>query len=215
MLDALVKGLLLGFFLALSVGPVIFTIIKQSLNNGREGGFSFVIGVWLSDILLVAGSNAFSEWVATALEYKKTIGYVGSMFLMGLGVFFVFFKKVNLGKDSAGNRLRFRKRDFLKILMSGFLINTLNPSVLLFWLVNATAFATTNTFRERLVIFSACLLVNMIADVLKVLLAGRIRKKLTIKNLSIINKISGSILIGFAVVLLYGIIFLSDRLPGN
>ena len=215
MLDALLTGLLLGFFLALSVGPVIFTIIKQSLNNGREGGFSFVIGVWISDILLVIGSNAFSEWVATALEYKKTIGYFGSVFLIAMGLFFVFFKKVNLGKDAEGNRLRFRKRDFLKIFVSGFLINTLNPSVLLFWLVNATAFAATHGFRERMVIFTSCLAVNMIADVLKVMLAGKIRGKLTVRNLSIINKVSGTILIGFAFALLYGIIFLSDTLPVN
>ncbi len=215
MLDALVKGLLLGFFLALSVGPVIFTIIKQSLNNGREGGFSFVTGVWVSDIILVVGSNAFSEWVSTALEYKKTIGYIGSLFLIGLGLFFVFFKKVHLGTDAEGNKRRFRKRDFLKIFVSGFLINTLNPSVLLFWLVNATAFATTHSFRQRMMIFTACLLVNMIADVLKVMLAGKIRKKLTVRNLSIINKVSGTILIGFAVALLYGIVFLSDKLPVN
>jgi len=214
MLDALVKGLLLGFFLALSVGPVIFTIIKQSLNNGREGGFSFVTGVWVSDIILVIGSNAFSEWVSTALEYKKTIGYVGSLFLIGLGLFFVFFKKVHLGTEAEANR-RFRKRDFLKIFVSGFLINTLNPSVLLFWLVNATAFAATHTFRERMMIFTACLLVNMVADVLKVMLAGKIRKRLTVRNLSIINKVSGTILIGFAFALLYGIVFLSDKLPVN
>jgi threonine/homoserine/homoserine lactone efflux protein len=55
----------------------------------------------------------------------------------------------------------------------------------------------------------------MIADVLKVLLAGKIRNKLTVRNLSIINKVSGSILIAFACALLYGIIFLSDKLPGN
>ena len=215
MLDALVKGLLLGFFLALSVGPVIFTIIKQSLNNGREGGFSFITGVWISDIVLVVVSNAFSEWVSAALEYKKSIGYVGSLFLMGVGIFFVFFKRVNLGKDADGKKLRFRKRDFLKIFVSGFLLNTLNPSVLLFWLVNATAFATTHSSRERLLIFTTCLVVNMIADVLKVLLAGKIRKKLTVRNLSIINKISGSILIVFAFALLYGIVFLSEELPGN
>ncbi|HYJ37896.1 MAG TPA: LysE family transporter [Chitinophagaceae bacterium] len=215
MLDALVKGLLLGFFLALSVGPVIFTIIKQSLNNGREGGFSFITGVWISDIVLVVVSNAFSEWVSTALEYKKSIGYIGSLFLMGVGIFFVFFKRVNLGKGADGKKLRFRKRDFLKIFVSGFLLNTLNPSVLLFWLVNATAFATTHSFRERVLIFTTCLVVNMIADVLKVLLAGKIRNKLTVRNLSIINKISGSILIVFAFALLYGIVFLSEQLPGN
>lgn len=215
MLDATIKGLALGLFLALSVGPVIFTIIKQSLNNGREGGMSFVAGVWMSDIVLVILSNAFSEIVAVALEYKKVIGYVGSGFLVAMGIFFVFFKKVSLRKDADGNNLRFRKRDFAKIFSSGFLINTLNPSVLLFWLVNATAFSITHSFRQRVVIFLVCILVNMIADVAKVLMAGRIRQKLTLGNLSIINKVSGTILIGFGIALLYGIVFLSDKLPGN
>ena len=52
-LEAILKGIAMGLLLALSVGPVIFTIIKQSINNGRAGGFSFVIGVWISDFLPV------------------------------------------------------------------------------------------------------------------------------------------------------------------
>lgn len=215
MLDALIKGLALGLILALSVGPVIFTIIKQSLNNGREGGLSFVAGVWMSDILLVMLSNAFSELVSVALEYKKAIGYVGSGFLVAMGIFFVFFKRAKLQTDAEGNKIRFRKRDFAKIFSAGFLINTLNPSVLLFWLVNATAFAITHTFQQRVLIFSVCIVVNILADVAKVFMAGKIRSKLTLGNLSIINKISGTILIGFGIALLYGIVFLSDKLPGN
>ena len=215
MLDAIIKGLTLGLILALSVGPVIFTIIKQSLNNGHEGGMSFVAGVWMSDILLVVLSNVFSESVTLALEYEKAIGYIGSVFLVGMGVFFVFFKKASLRKDAAGNSLRFRKRDFAKIFMSGFLINTLNPSVLLFWLVTAMRFAVTNTFGERMAIFMVCILVNILADVAKVFMAGKIRGKLTLGNLSIINKISGTILIGFGIALLYGIVFLSEKIPGN
>lgn len=215
MLDALIKGLALGLILALSVGPVIFTIIKQSLNNGREGGLSFVAGVWASDILLVILSNAFSEIVSVALEYKKAIGYVGSIFLVGMGVFFVFFKKVSMRQDAAGNSLRFSRRDFAKIFSAGFFINTLNPSVLLFWLVNATAFAITHTFKQRLVIFAVCILVNILADIAKVFMAGKIRRKLTLGNLSIINKISGTILIGFGIALLYGIVFLSNKIPAN
>ena len=57
MWEAIVSGLTLGLVLAISVGPVIFTIIKQSLVNGKEGGFCFVAGVWLSDIFLVVISN--------------------------------------------------------------------------------------------------------------------------------------------------------------
>src|SRR5690606_38279543 len=130
MIDALLKGLALGSILALSVGPVIFTIIKQSLNNGREGGFSFVAGVWVSDILLIVVSNAFTEWVKALLQYKQAIGFIGSTFLIAMGLFYLFLKKVQLNQQEGAIDQRFRKRDMAKIFSSGFLINTLNPSVL-------------------------------------------------------------------------------------
>ena len=72
MVDALLKGFAISLLLVFSVGPIVFTIIKQSIINGRAGGFSFIAGVWLSDLLIVALSNAFSELVAQLLHFKKT-----------------------------------------------------------------------------------------------------------------------------------------------
>jgi threonine/homoserine/homoserine lactone efflux protein len=207
MMESVLKGLALGFVLALSVGPIIFTIIKQSLNNGHKGGFSFVAGVWVSDILLVVLSNTVTALVSEALEHTRVIAFGGSIFLIFMGVYFVFFKKVSLGKDPAGNDARFRKRDMARVFASGFIINTLNPGVIFFWLGNATVLSLTHTLRERIIIFSVCLLVNMSADVGKVMMAGKLRSKLTLKTLSVINRISGTILIGFGIALLWGVIF--------
>src|SRR5688572_28104690 len=204
MTKAVLEGLALGFILTLSVGPVIFTIIKQSLNNGKEGGLSFVAGVWLSDILLVVLSNAFSEWVTAVLEYKQAIGYVGSAFLIAMGAYYVFFKKVRLRSETEGVTTRFRKRDFAKLCLSGFAINTLNPSVIFFWLINATAFAATHSWEQRIIIFSICIGVNIAADIAKVAMAGKLRDRLNFRNMTIINKLSGTILIGFGLALIYG-----------
>jgi threonine/homoserine/homoserine lactone efflux protein len=212
MMEAILKGFALGFVLALSVGPIIFTIIKQSLNNGHRGGFSFVAGVWLSDVILVVLSNMFTELVSELLEYKRVIGYCGSTFLIFLGVYFAFFKKVHLNSTSGGAIAKFTRSDFIRISISGFLINTLNPGVILFWLGNATVLAVSHTLKQRILIFSVCLLFNMAADAGKVLMAGKLRKRLTLHNLSIINKISGTILIGFGIALLWGVLFLSDKL---
>ena len=99
-----------------------------------------------------------------------------------------------------------------KVFASGFIINTLNPGVIIFWLGNATVLSLTHTLKQRIVIFSVCILVNMAADVGKVFMAGRLRKNMTLKNLSIINKISGTILIGFGVVLLWGVIFFAGKI---
>lgn len=211
MLEAIISGLALGSFLALSVGPVIFTIIKQSLTNGHTGGFSFVAGVWVSDIILVIISNAFSALVAEMLVYQNVIGFVGSIFLIIMGVFYLFFKKVSLRMDTDGNVVRFRKRDMIKIFSSGFFINTLNPSVFIFWLGSATTFAK-YTMDQRMIVFGVCIAINIAADVLKVLLAGKLRNRLTLHTMSVINKISGVILVGFGFALMYASIFLSDKI---
>ncbi len=211
MIEALLKGLALGLILALSVGPVIFTIIKQSIYNGHEGGFSFVAGVWISDIVLVILSNAFTELVKELLEYKKLIGYTGSSFLLAMGIYYLFFKKIKIRTNGGGLEVKLDRKDHTQIFLSGFLINTLNPSVIIFWLVNATAFAVTHTVQQRIIIFTTCILFNILADAAKVLLAGSLRKRLTVHNISLITKISGGILIGFAFALIYGIIFWSDK----
>jgi threonine/homoserine/homoserine lactone efflux protein len=212
MVEAILKGLALGIVLALSVGPIIFTIIKQSITVGHKGGFSFVAGVWLSDIILVVLSNVFTEWVATLLEHKKTIGYSGSSFLIAMGIYFLFFKKVHLkstGGDEHADHLSVH--EMFRIFASGFIINTLNPGVLVFWLGNATVLSLTHTLQQRVIIFAVCLLINMGADVGKVMMAGKLRKRLTVHNLSIINKISGAILVVFGMALLYGVVFLEHR----
>jgi threonine/homoserine/homoserine lactone efflux protein len=209
MLESVIKGFGLGMILAISVGPVIFTILKQSLNNGQKGGFSFVAGVWFSDILLVLISNMFSNLVMSALEFKSTIAYVGAVFVISMGIYYLFFKKVYIGEDKNVVVVQFGKKAFTKAFMSGFLINTLNPGVMLFWLINATAFAASNIKSERIIIFSVCLAVNILADILKVVLAAKVRHSLTPHNISIINKISGTILIGFGIAIIYGIKFLN------
>ena len=74
MIAALLKGLALGFMLSISVGPVIFSIIKQSINNGHKGGFIFIAGVSASDIMLVLVCNALTVLFQEAVNHKEVIG---------------------------------------------------------------------------------------------------------------------------------------------
>ncbi len=203
-IEAILKGIAMGLLLVISVGPVIFTIIKQSINNGRSGGFSFVIGVWISDFLLVVLSNLFSELVTTVMDFKMQIGIAGSIFLMGMGVFYIFFKKVHIHPEDVSIPLK--TSDHAKIVLQGFLLNTLNPAVIAFWLTAATAIAVSHSIRDRIIIFATALILNMSADVAKVTLAGKLRKKLTVKNIRLINKISGLILVVFGTILLFGVL---------
>jgi len=205
MFDAFVKGFAISLLLIFSVGPAAFTIIKQSINNGRAGGFSFVAGVWLSDLLWVILSNAFSELVIQLLHFKREIGLTGSAFLIALGIYYLFFKKIHLKEEE--DKIVITTSKHAKLTMAGFLINTVNPAVILFWLTTATAIAASHTVKQRIVIFITCLIINSSVDILKVVLAGKIRKNMNEKNITMINKISGTILLVFGIALLAGVFF--------
>ncbi|MDN3659509.1 LysE family transporter [Ferruginibacter paludis] len=205
MTEALLKGFAISLLLIFSVGPVAFTILKQSINNGRGGGFSFVAGVWLSDLLLVLLSNVFTEWVAELMDFKKVIGFTGSCLLIAMGIYYLFFKKIHIKEDE--NQIVITARTHAKLVVSGFFINTLNPALLLFWLTTATALAVTHTINQRIIIFATCLIINSAADIVKVILAGKLRSKLNEKNISLINKISGLILVIFGIVIIAGVFY--------
>ncbi|MBC7890236.1 MAG: LysE family transporter [Ferruginibacter sp.] len=210
MIDALLKGFAISLLLVFSVGPIVFTVIKQSINNGHAGGFSFVAGVWLSDLLMVVLSNAFSELVTRLMDFKKAIGLTGSLFLIGLGIFYLFFKKIKL-RSVEEAAIRVSAGTHAKLAASGFLINTLNPAVIAFWLTTATTLAIANTVNERVIIFSTCIIINFGADVLKVMLAGKLSKKLTLKNILLINRISGSLLVIFGIALMLGVLYAATK----
>jgi small neutral amino acid transporter SnatA (MarC family) len=82
---------------------------------------------------------------------------------------------------------------------------------LLFW------FATTATItadsklvdhpeQYRFIVFLTALLFNLSADTAKVLLANKIRPRLTAHNIHLINRISGFILMGFGIAIVITII---------
>jgi threonine/homoserine/homoserine lactone efflux protein len=214
MVDALLKGLAISLLLIFSVGPVIFTIIKQSINHGRRGGFSFIIGVWISDIIWVILSNGFSEAIKTLLHFKVPIGIAGCCFLIGMGIYFAFLKKIEPRRlqeptEIAGDEITpaGKKTNYFAILSSGFIINTLNPAVISFWVLMAASLASAYSLYDRLIIFSTCLGVNMLADIGKVLGAGYIGKKLSDRVILLINRVSGVLYLAFGVVILAGIIY--------
>ncbi|OYU56833.1 MAG: lysine transporter LysE [Chitinophagaceae bacterium BSSC1] len=217
MIAAIIKGLGLGVLLAISVGPVIFAILKQSINNGHKAGYIFVAGVSSSDIALLLICNLFTSLFQSALAHQTLIAVSGSIFLIAVGIYTFFFKKVAVDDDNNLKEKVFRKRDWVAIYLSGFFMNMLNPGVFIFWFVWSAAILAdsvtyANPIQYRAVVFGTCLVFVLLTDILKVMLAGRLRPKMTPRNLHHINQLSGIILIGFGIALCWGVLQFGDRL---
>ncbi len=217
MIAPILKGLLLGVFLAISVGPVIFAILKQSINNGHKAGYIFVAGISISDITLVLICNLFTSLFDSALNHKTFIAVAGSIFLVIMGIYTLFFKKVKTDADNNIVEKKFETHHYIGIFISGFFINILNPGVFLFWFAwTAAILADSQTANHpneyRAIVFITCLLFVLLTDLAKVGLAAKLRSKLTPNILRNINRLSGLILIGFGLALCWGVLNFGDKI---
>jgi threonine/homoserine/homoserine lactone efflux protein len=203
MTNAIISGLLLGLALVFSVGPVVFTIIKLRINYGLSSAFNFIAGVWLSDILWVVIANLFGSLLENLSAYRLEIGSAGGAFLISLGFFYLFFKKYHT-KEELDNGVKINSSTHARLFITGFLINTLNPGVIALWLAAATK-SISSTLQEKIITYAICLAMNIAADFFKINIAGKLRTKLTNKNIVIINKISGSMFLAFGVALIVSV----------
>jgi threonine/homoserine/homoserine lactone efflux protein len=210
--SAIVGGLMLGLFMALSVGPTLFAIIKYSLNHSYKTGLAFVLGVSISDIIFVTIANFAAPLLNFIYTYEKLVAISGGMLLILIGIV-SFFKKYKPVRPSTVI-LKIKKGHYFKIFASGFLINTANPGVILNWIAAATLVANatndlsdTKSILYKIVFFGICLFIVLGIDVLKVILADSIRKKLTLRKIMYLQKISAICLlligVGLIVVTLF------------
>jgi len=205
----MLNGLLFGLFLAISVGPTLFALMKYSLHYSYKAGIAFVIGVSVSDIIYVMVANAATSVLQILKTYEKPLAIALSMIIIVAGLAGLFSKKKPIEVDLMGN-VKIRKRDTFKIFASGFLINTLNPAVAINWLGAAAVIANRN-ISYKLIFFISCLGLIISIDLLKVFLAGKIKSTLTPKKIIQIQHISSLILViigsGILIISIFGNLF--------
>ena len=96
----------------------------------------------------------------------------------------------------------------MEIWGSGFLINTINPGVIINWLAAVTVLATNGaTAGYRFIFFAVCLIIVLGIDFGKVFLADSIRKRLTLRVMMYLQKISAGVLFLFGLAILVATVF--------
>ncbi len=202
--DAALKGIILGLFMSISVGPTLFAVLKYSLNHSYKAGIAFILGVSISDILYVTVANFAASWLETLNEYSREIAYGGAAILIAVGLIGLISKYKPVRPTST--KFNITKTDYFKIWSSGFLINTINPAVIIIWLGAVTATANTSNW-YRFVMFGICLGLVLSVDVCKVFLADLIRRKLTLRRIMYLQKTSSAIILAFGIALLVSTFF--------
>lgn len=202
MLEAIVSGVMLGLVLSLLVGSVFFLLIDTSIKKGFKRGVYLSLGVLLSDMFYIAITYFSSVAAGVVNNYKWEIGWAGGLLLMVFGIV-TMLKKPNI--KSADLDLSDKGSSGWVEVLKGFLMNLLNPFVLIFWLGVSGSVSSGNsfTYMHTVIFFISVLTTVFLTDVIKAWSASKLRAFLKPNLLIWVNRVSGFGLLLFGIRMIY------------
>ncbi len=201
------KGVIIGFVISAPLGPIGILCIKRALTEGRRQGYATGLGALSSD-LLYATVAAFGVHfiIRFLMERSFWICLVGGIFLIGMGVS-IYRKKISFHREEI-EPLHLRR-----IFTSAFLLNIGNPFVLIVFLAVFSGFGFSGWIdmgRHLLLILS--LLAGLASGgaawwFFLTELSCLLRKKMHIRGIRIVNKISAALVVCLGLAVLLSLFF--------
>ena len=176
-LHPLFEGIILGLTVAISIGPALFALLQTSIKYGIKIGIFLALGIFVSDLTLVVGFFFGASRIITNSKYHLVLGIVGGIVMSIFGIY-TFFKKVPLTEQvEAINEIKVKKKGPFPYFIKGFILNFANPFLWVFWITSMLAInATYGGNQESVALFFAgTLSVILTTDILKVVLANKIK----------------------------------------
>ncbi|MHC5310722.1 LysE family translocator [Myroides sp. LJL116] len=203
MLDDLITGISLGFFLSFMIGPVFFILIETSITRGFKAAITFDLGVIIADAIFFSIAFFSSFRLINTIKDDPALFIFGGLIMLTYGVIsFVRLKRVQV--DTLLLTAPNLRKDYLNLFVKGFLLNFINVGVLGFWLAIIITLGPKMEMdsKRMFTFFGFTILAYFITDIFKIALAKQLRKKLTPHNILKIKKISSLVLIIFGLVIM-------------
>ena len=185
------------------IGPIFIALTQTSMEKGALAGMLVCLGVWISDLIIVALAYVFINSISDTIEsdaFKFYLGISGGIVLFIFGVM-AFIKSVDLEVQTKKHSYR----NMIGYWLKGFLVNTVNPFTFIFWLgiISTYVIGREITVRNTWIFLTSIILTIMITDALKVFAAKAIRNVLNQNHIYWFSKISGFGLMAFGIFLVY------------
>ncbi len=204
MLQDILAAIPLGFFLAFLLGPVFFVLLETAAIKGFRAAISFDAGVLFADIVFLFIAYLSTTKLLNRIKDDPALFVFGGGILVTYGIIqFIQTKKVLLHEEVPEIQ-KLYKRDYLGLAAKGFLLNFINIGVLGFWLGLIIVFGPQMQMEtDRIVVFFSTVLgTYLFFDVIKILLAKKLNRKLTPNRIYYTKRVISVVLIIFGIVLI-------------
>jgi threonine/homoserine/homoserine lactone efflux protein len=196
MTQAIFEGLLMGLFLSVFIGPVFFLLIDTSIKKGIKEAFIMDAGVILSDIAwIVLLWWGMDKYLGFFLNSSLAMIFAGIVFsLFGISGLIIKNRK-RLKRTGVSNK---------NLFLQGFFLNTINPSVALFWLATITL-AMKRFDRDQdfiLIFFIAIFITVALIDSFKFFTANRLGAFLNERRQNLLSIITHLLMLIFGIYMI-------------
>ena len=212
-LDLVFKGILIGVLASAPMGPVGVLCVQRTLNKGRWYGFVTGVGAAVSDIIYAAITGLGMSFVMDLVTNERNkfwLQIAGSLVLLAFGIY--------CWKSNPTKRMHVSGKQKGSLVYNGvtaFWVTFFNPLIIfLFMAVFAQlAFVVPNHPVEMSVGYLSIVAGALLWWYGLTWLIDKIRGKFDTNGIVIINKVIGSVVIIFSVIVLLGTVFNLYHLP--
>lgn len=190
----------LGFFLAFMLGPAFFVLIETSIEKGFRAATFFDLGVIFSDIIFILIAY-FSSY-----QLLENINNQPGLYVFG-GTLLSLYGASNFIKKTTAQTTTIKEKNqanYTGLFVKGFLLNIINIGVLVFWL-GLVIVVTPNlggNYKRVIVFFSTLIVSYFLTDLIKILLAKRMKAYLKKDNIIKAKKALGILIFVFGLFLI-------------
>ena len=194
------EAILIGVLLSFMIGPVFFVLLQTSILKGIKAAIIFNIGVVLSDITFILIVYFGSRDLLKQVKNDPKLFLTGGIILIIYGIL-TYLKKADKPQSTENLQIP-SKKNYAGLFLKGFLLNFINVGVLAFWLGTLVVMGPRLDMNPtKIYYFFALILVSYFTvDLGKIILAKKLRSKMTPTIIAKLQRILGVLLIVFGIV---------------
>ncbi|MHA7056901.1 LysE family translocator [Aquimarina sp. M1] len=197
-------AIFLGFILAFLIGPVFFVLLETAAIKGFRAALAVDLGVIFADVVFILIAYFSTNKILEKIKDDPALFIFGGMLLATYGTISFIKERKNYNKLRDTSVEIINKHNYFVLFFKGFILNFINIGVLAFWIgIIVVAGPQMDMDTNRIILFFAMVLgTYLFVDVLKMLLAKRLKRKLTPKRTYIIKRTISMIMIVFGIFLI-------------
>ena len=212
MFDEVLSAIPFGIILAFTIGPVFFVLLETSATKGFKSALIFNLGVMLADALFIVIAFFSTNKLLEKIKDDPN-------FLVFGGVLLVVYGIITFTKTSKSFRTIVREyhrveiqKNYGKLFLKGFLLNFINVGVLVGWVAFIIIANSFTDSKGGVIVFLATILITyFVVDIFKILIAKRLKNKLTPRRIFKTKKIIALVILGFGILLLSQAFFPKEK----